>query len=111
MGLPNFPERPDGFAQLPKSSSALQTFWGDLRRPLRATGIKSHFDTTGCDKISLTYQTPFRILESRESNFPSIEDFPQQGGESSILERNNPYRFSSLTPWGMRSQADSKGGS
>jgi hypothetical protein len=43
-----------------------------LRTHFRATGIKSPPDTTGFDTISLTYKTPFRILNSRKSNFLSI---------------------------------------
>jgi len=34
-----------------------------LRCHVYATGIKSHQDTTGYDKISLTYKTSFLIVE------------------------------------------------
>ena len=36
------------------------------------SGIKSHSDTTGYEKIFLTHNTPFRILNLRKSKFLSI---------------------------------------
>jgi hypothetical protein len=47
----------------------------------RSTGIKSNPDTTGCDKISLTYKTPFLIVNSRKDKFLSKPVLWRYAGE------------------------------
>jgi hypothetical protein len=51
--------------------------------------IESHVDTTGCDKISLTHKTLFRILNSRKSHFLSTTEspFPGPAGKDAPLDK------------------------
>ena len=60
--------------RLPKSKILLLTFWSYLRYHVRATGIKSYPNTTGCDKIALTHRTLFRILKLLLGMFVSMDE-------------------------------------